>query len=371
MRRLLITVVTFALALVHQHRCFGEQPAPSIAEIEKVWKARQDKVEAAVFELETGKTIYKGSSSEADNSILIKLGKPPMPESPPRDYLVKGTRRFSFSGVNTHDSYEDQAWDPIGNRLYSTKCVEVFNGKLFKSLDNPSSGQENYPAGIIKKAPQAGGALKFPLLPILLTLRGVHPDYFNSLSQFRLSGNTVPIAGRSCLELVRASQRGQGQEVLFVDPERDYVVAKMVILDEGKPTWQWTAKYRTDATVGWVPYTWEYLLLTRKGHRTGAGRRTVVRYEINAKLDDSEFDIRFPPGTKVDDEVSFGQYVVYTISETGERNRVVPAVQGSTYDELQRPTPRVRRWLWLWGAVLVLSLTGGVWLRKRHRRRAA
>lgn len=371
MRRTIFAEVSFALALVLQAQCLAGQPVPSIDEIEKVWKARQDKVDSAVFELETEKTIFRGSNSEADNSILLKLGKPPMPENPPRDYLVKGTRRFSFSGVRTHDSYEDQSWDPIGKRLYSTKCVEVFNGKLFKSLDDPSSGQENHPAGIVKKTPQSGRALKFPLLPILMTLRGVHRDYFNSLSQFRLSGKSVPVAGRSCLELLGPSERGQRQEVLYVDSERDYVVAKMVILDEGKPTWQWSATYQSHKTAGWIPQTWEYLLLTRKGYRLSAGRRTVARYKINAKLDDGEFDIQFPPGTKVDDEVNFGQYVVYAISDSGERNRVVPAAEAPTYDDLQKPVPGSRRWLWLWGAVFLLTLAGATWLRLRHRKRIA
>lgn len=95
----------------------------------------------------------------------------------------------------------------------------------------------------------------------------------------------------------------------------------------------------------------------------------MARYELNPKLDDSEFDITFPPGTRVEDEVSFGKYMVYTIAESGERNEAVPAADLPTYEQLQQATRRSRHWLWLWGAVLLLSLTAVVWLRVRHRRR--
>lgn len=260
MRREWYAVVSFASVMVLQGLCLGGEPVPSIADIEKVWKARQAKIDSAVFELETERTIFKGSSSRFINLDRRKRGLAPMPESPPRDHLVKGRRRVSFSGVRTHDSYDEESWDPSGNRLYSKHCAEVFNGNLFKSLDNPSSARQHYPSGLVKKASQAGGALKFPQLPIFMTLRGSHPQYFNSLRQFRVTGKTVPVAERSCLELVRKSS-DQQEEVLYLDPARDYVVAKMVILDERQPTWQWSATYRADPVVGWIPHSWEYLLL--------------------------------------------------------------------------------------------------------------
>jgi hypothetical protein len=352
--------------------CQGEEGKPSIADIERVWKARQDKVASALFELETEKTIPKGSVSVVANPEREAAGLPALPDNPPRDYIVKGTRHFSLSGGKTRDSYEDESWDPIGNRLYPKRYVEVFNGQRFKSLDEPSSGQENYPAGIVKKAPQSGSALKFPLLPIIFTVRGSHPDFFRDLGKFQVAAHNVPVAGRPCLELVRVAERGDGREVLYLDQERDYVVVKFMIVEGDHPKWQLDATYSPDQAVGWVPKSWEYVIRTggKDRHILSSQRRSVVRYEINPNLDDEEFDIRFPPGTKVDDDSS-GRYVVYAIGENGEKGREVPANAGATYEELLKTPTRPHRWVlfWGWGSILLLALgtLAVLWLRRRRR----
>lgn len=361
-------IVSLTVSIVLSALCHGQQSVPSIADIEKVWKARQEKVTSAWFEMETERTIFKGYASSRSNVDRAKRKLAPLPENPPRDYLVKGTRRFSFRGIKSHDSYVDQAWDPVAKRLYPRQYTEVFDGRRFKSLDIPSASDEGYPGGIVAKGPQSGSALKFPLLPILITFRGSHPQYFNALNKFRVAGATVRVAGRPCLELVRALEDGQRSELLYVDLERSYVVVKMVIMDEGRPSWEWTTTYRSDSTVGWVPDSWEYLLQSGKGHRQDAGRRKVVRYEFNSNLDESEFDIRFPPRTKVND-TSGDQYVLYTILGNGEKGRAFPAGLGLSYEQLQEPVPHNRRWLLFWGALLLLAFLGSVrmWMRRRSR----
>jgi hypothetical protein len=350
--------------------CLGQQAKPSIAHIERVWKARQDKVAAARFEIDTEKTIHQGSTSFMEEASRRAAGLPPEPEpNPPRDYLVKGTSRFSLSGAKVRHSYDDQAWDPVGKRLYPKHYVDVFNGQLYKSLDNPSSGQEDYPSGVVKKVPQSGSALKFPLLPLICTLRGNHPQFFRDLGIFRVAGQNVPIAGRPCLELVRGSDRSDNREVLYVDQERDYVLVKAMILVDDHPNWQLDVTYSADATVGWVPRSWEYLIRAGKDNRIlSSGRRSVIRYEINPHLDDSEFDIRFPPGTRVDDESS-GQYVVYAIQESGEKGRAIPAALGPTYKDLEKAPTRLGRWMLLWGIVALVALAGSIWLRVQRKRR--
>src|SRR5262249_18285574 len=153
-------------------------------------------VASARFEMETEKTIPKGSVSFVHNRLRLDRGDPALPDNPPRDYIVKGNRRFSLSGGKKRDSYEEQSWDPVGKRLYPKRYLEVFDRQRFKSLNEPTSGQIDHPRGIIRKEPQAGSAVKFPLLPIIFTFRGSHPDFFHDLGKFQVAAHNVPIAGR-------------------------------------------------------------------------------------------------------------------------------------------------------------------------------
>jgi hypothetical protein len=348
----------------------AQQGKPSIEQILQVWKGRQGKVASARFELSFEETIPKGSDKGSDSS------KP----EPPRDFLVKGTSSVSLSGAKLRYSFNDQEWDSIGKRLYPRHYVDVFDGRISKNLQAPASNDQEYAIAHIKKAETSESALGFSLRPLILTFRGSHPQYYRDLEKFKISGRTNTIAGQRCLELVRVPDFARGgdpsassgrREVLYLDQDRDYVAVRYTIFTDDKPSWQLDVAYTSDAIVGWVPRSWEYLIrAVRAGQLLESQRITVDRYEINPAMDDKEFDISFPPKTRVID-YSTGTQVQYIIRENGEQGREIPGMVNPTYEDLQKAGVRVNRWVLMcvWAAIFVLGFGGWIWLRKRRMKR--
>jgi hypothetical protein len=301
-------------------------------------------------------TIHKGRTSFMEASLREAAGMPPETEpNPPRNYLVKGTSAVTLDGVNLRYSYDHEQWDPVEKKLYPEHHVEVFDGEFFSFLTNPASGHDNYPSATVSKAGTSGSALKFPILPLILTLRGNHPRYFQDLVKFQLTGQSVLVGGRPCLELVRDSGPPGQREFLFLDQKRDYVVMKEMIVLGGQPNWQVEATYTPDPNIGWVPKSWEYIIRVGKDHvPINSGRRTVTAYEINPHIDDSEFDINFQPKTMVQDNTS-GRLMQYLVRDNGQKGIEIPAAQIPTYEDLDKPPPRMKPWTWVavWGAILL------------------
>lgn len=350
--------------------CLAEAEKPTIEQILRVWKSRQEKVSTARFELNCEETIHKGSTSflESDRRRMAKL--PPEQEpNPPRDYQVTGTSSINLDGSKLRYTYDHQQWDPIGKKLYPEHYVDVFDGHLFKYLQIPVSGQKDYPSAAVRKVLASQSALKYPIIPLIFTLRGSHPQFFHKLEKFQVGGKII-VAERPCWELVPIVASSKKQEVLYLDQERDYVVVREMLLIDNQPNWQVDATYSPDAAAGWVPRSWEYVIRSGKEHRIlHSGRSKVTSYEINPSMDDKEFDISFPPKTRVHDESS-GEYVEYVVKENGEQGREIPAQFNPTYEDLQKPGTRINRWMMIsvWAGIFLLTFGGWLWWRRRRAR---
>lgn len=354
-----------------QGTCRAQQAKPTIEQILRVWKERQDKVSTARFELECEETLHKGSTSLLTADRRKKIGLPPETEpNPPRDYLVKGTSGLSLDGPKLRYSYEQPQWDPIGKQLYQQSYLDVFDGKLYKFLEKPSSGQVDHPEAAIRKVERSESALKYPMLPLIYAVRGNHSQFFQKLGNFQVSGQSANIDGRSCVELIQSSGHRNKREVFYLDQERNYVVVRQLILSGDMPMWQLNINYRPDSEIGWIPQSWEYVIRIGKGDIINSGRYKVAHYNINPPLDANEFDISFPPGTCVHDESS-GHYVKYVIREDGDRGRAVPANLNPTYESLQKAGARINRRVMprIWASIFVLALGGLIWLWSRRRKR--
>ncbi len=301
-----------------------------------------------------------------DAEPLRLAGMPPESEpNPPRDYLVKGKASVSLHDGKLRYSYDHKKWDPIGKKLYREHYVDVFDGSLFKFLQEPASGQQDYPRGTVKNAKRSESALQYPILPLILTFRGSHSQFFGELGKFQVTGQVSTLAGRPCLELIRRSEHADVREFLYLDSERHYVPIRQMIVVEGQPDWQMDVAYSPDQNVGWVPRSWEYIIRAGKEHRPmNAGFTTVTAYKINPPIANDEFDIRFPPNTRVIDESS-GQETQYVIRGNGEKGREMRG--NPTYEDLQRAGPRSNPWLTV-GLALTFALALSLWIWWRLRK---
>jgi len=366
--------MTFALLsmALSPRIAWSQQGKVTIDDILEVWKERQQKVKSARFELSCEETIHKGRTSFMDASLREAAGLPPETEpNPPRDYLVKGISAVTLDGFKLRYSYDHEQWDPVEKKIYPEHYVDVFDGEFFRFLTNPASGHHDYPSAGVRKGGTSGSALKFPILPVIVTLRGNHPQFFQDLVKFQLTGQSVMVGSRPCVELMRDSGPPGQREFLFLDQKRDYVVVKEMIVFLGLPNWQVDATYAPDPQIGWVPKSWEYITRAGKDHvPMSSGRSTVTAYEINPHIDDNEFDVQFQPKTMVHDQSS-GNYVQYLIRPDGEKGVAIPAANIPTYEDLDKPAPRMKPWMWVGIWAVIFAVASAMWIWLRHRRKKA
>lgn len=345
---------------------------PTIEQILRVWRARQEKVRSAHFEYDIERTIYKGFLDAAIPNQPHGSAEP----NPPQDYVVNGTGGVAISGQKLRNWCELPSWDPTTKSLYPSKYLDTFNGVKSKNLFTPADGQVSYSMGTIRGTTASQSAVSFPIAALLHTFRGDHPEFFSQLGKYTVTRQSI-VATRPCVELVKKQRTRDERDVFYLDLERGFVVVRKATLVGGEPTWQLDVKYRPDNVIEWVPSSWEYMI--RFGKRDTpfeSARYTVTRYILNPQLDASEFDIEFAPGTRVVDYVGTkGESVQYVVKDDRAKGPEIPTSANPTYDELVKaPSPsRVSRsrvaFLTLSGGTFVLAISG--WLLLRRRRKLA
>jgi hypothetical protein len=151
-------------------------------------------------------------------------------------------------------------------------------------------------------------------------------------------GKDVAVGGRPCLHLQKPG--GQGRvESFYLDQERGYLVVRKTIEENGTVTWELSVDNAADRTVGWLPRAWRYSIRGDRDRQVlESGRATVTKSAINPDIADAEFDIRFPPRTRVHD-YSDGREVQYVIQPDGKKGVVIPIGKNPTYDDLNKPAP--------------------------------
>lgn len=365
----LISLVSLAVAVAPESR--AQPNNVTLEQIVATWKARQEKVKSASFEFNRKETIFKGSF----NWILASRNVPDPQPNPPKTYEVEGTGAFRFSETNSYYSYDMPRWSPKTKALYQTRYETVFDGKISKSLRTPASGDQPYPNGIVKKAARSEPSSLFLLSPITKTLRGHHEQYSNDLPAFEVTGRTVAINGRQCLELVSESRSNNRREVLHLDKARGYVMVRHATFVQERPTWKIDVTYSPDPLVGSIPQAWEYMIHDRKDQPPSeSGRITVTKYHLNPDIPDGDFDLVYPPKTLVSD-YSSGD-MVYVIQEGGEKGKEVPANLTPSYEELLQPPETtvgasVRKTIITVSAVTIVVCLTGLLIRWGLRRKQA
>jgi hypothetical protein len=308
--------------------------------------------------------VYKGSVDRMPTFGAKGAAAEP---NPPRDYEVDGVGTLTLGGAGLRYTSDLPVWNPMGRSLYRQQFESTFDGRLERSLRIPAFGEEPYPMAIVKTAARSGAADLFHLLPLTVTVRGHHDQFFRGLPRFTVTGRTVPVNGRPCLELVADSRTYDRREILLLDAERGYVVVRKTTLVGGKPTWQVDVSYDPDPLVGWLPQAWEYMIRVG-GKPYQGGRWAVAGYALNEP--DGGYDVTYPPGTRVID-TSGETEVQYAIRDDGVKGKEIPTASIPTYEELlQPPPPRSYRWGVVAVAIALLLLGVGAVVWVRHRRRA-
>lgn len=266
----------------------------------KAWKARQDKVQSLVFAWSRKAHTPKGALALQVN----KIGGVAITDAnaEPADTTTENPRRLVIDGQNMRFESDESIWNWQTRQYMPKRWVTTWNGFLFKSFCHDL--QTDHMQGGIHPHKYHREIDNPDLCVLLMTYRGL-TDGMRTVRIEELKSQAKALQENE-VRIVLSTGRAGDETYLWVDPARDYVVTRLI--SKGDFTVQTDAAYRKDNVHGWVPSSWGSICTRNDGRVVWQSRSVVRSYEINDQVPSAEFDIVFPRGTYVIDDVSKTMY---------------------------------------------------------------
>jgi hypothetical protein len=315
--------------------------AEEIASSPNAWTALRAKIEereksAKSFEV---RFEQRWVDTERDPQASEKVGR----------WIVqmKGDRQIRVEEDREHLS-------PIDKKPYLDKRINVTNEGVYKTF-YPNSGNL-YPGGYIHKEDDTHFYNHGTLMPLAVGFRMLEWMAADcpALSTDQVSVRTGTLNGKACVIASWTFQRKPGAVIctsgdckppnppvnvreVYLDPTREMVplrVTATVIGSRiiGSTHLQWDLQHSADAA-GFVLSGWKFVSSNAEGDVVHANTVKVLQWSVNPNIDDSRFDLQFPVGSYVEDNVTNEKYIV---KENSQKRHVRKEEWKSGYESLLR-----------------------------------
>lgn len=252
---------------------------------------------------------------------------------------------------------EGERLSPIDKKPYLASTIHVTNVGVHKNF-SPKLGNL-YPGGWIRKEDDTAFYDHVAYKPLAVRFRMLEwmaadcPE----LSTDQVSVRTGSLNGKACVIASWTFQREPGPLIctsgdckppsptvhareVYLDPTREMVPLRITATIDGSRVvgarrMQWDLQYSVD-DVGFVLSGWKSVATNADGDIIHAGTAKVFQWKVNPNLDDATFDIQFPVGTYVEDNVSGEKYI---LKENSRKRHVSAADWASGYEALLRTDP--------------------------------
>jgi hypothetical protein len=304
--------------------------AATLKAVFDAWARRQEQTRSAKFE-------WTMEASEVYDF--------PFPEEHSREGTPKRGDMVRFQKTASMrldgDKVDYRVRIPDGSRLSMAPFHRSASDGTVSQEYNESGDSSIHSSGIIRPKPHAFDTNSVYNRPILLTYRPLHPTILGlRRDQYRIAAVSGTIDGHSCI-VVEETGDGPIRKSYWVDPKREYIVLRYASKVEGKDRTRQDIQYEQRGDYGWVPVYWKTVALRESGRFDESTECRVTNCSVNEPLAAAEFQITFPAGTMVLDEVHGREYLI-------ERSWW-------------------RDWLWPGAAVFVFGVIA-LWLWRRRRR---
>lgn len=378
-RALLRAMIAVAVAVLIVPAVCGEPGAPITVEaIRQAWQARQDRVRTARITWKEQLTEPKGSISSSMPRIVRQRLK--LEESaiiPPKDSTVDFSMSLDLDGNKVRYSYEGMEWSHKIKGYRPVKYVSVFDGEGAKDLYPEGNGDVNWPQGIIRqKATNFRDAQLFRLRPPLLAFRGLDPALRPfDIGSMVITSRRAMIGGQASVVLERRFPGMNSTIRLWLDPAREYMIIRHLIIERGQSSNQIDIHYRASAEAGWVPDAWTIVNNMPSGNILDTWRAAVVTAELNNSVDPHLFALEFPPGARVRDLQDMKDWV---IKLNGKKRNILPEDIGASYEQMinsepgEALGPRKNQFILTWPGFLTMvigALCLGIFIWRRLSQR--
>ena len=265
------------------------KPVPSKAEIINAWRRRQDNI-----------TSFQFAWAEEQ---CHRRGWLPNPRYPEREWLAipalridrtyAVTKSLAVNGNSMRYAFElDRAEEPDGVDVVSPKGGNQGLGvRRHYSYSSSYDGQRDEirvtslttsPPATIRRVGGNVDAQNLDTRAIMLAFRPLDSAMGHLLIDRAVTNERRAFyRGRSTFLLEERHDPSGWKTILWIEPERDFVVSRLALYFEQHPIVDMDIDYRHDARWGWIPSGWRITELLADGTRRLSSAANVTSYSIN------------------------------------------------------------------------------------------
>lgn len=286
------------------------------------------------------------------------------------DVVLQSTNRIVIQGTMTRYEGAQPVWQLELGKPLPYRALAVTNSRGPKSFYPDGKGKDTEPSGAIPTTQGNHYLQGYYMRPVGVSFRGLDRTMTPyPVQSFKPSMVRQRIGERECIEYVKHLSNDSRQSY-FVDPGMDNNVVRMISFNRGNVNMQIDITYAKNPVCDWVPDFWVAHTYTGAGKLERRTEVRVISSKFNESLPEDQFDIVYPPGTRVWKASEQKHYRVQPDSGfqllTWSRDAVPSLVP------VQDEVPWYRRYLWwIVGCIGVVALVAvvvrrrqGFWLRR-------
>lgn len=165
--------------------------------------------------------------------------------------------------------------------------LSLFDGQRGETRLVSLSGS---PPAAIQQSSSSADAQNLDTRAILMACRPLDPLLGHRLIDRAVTNNArLSYKGKSTFLLEERHDPSGWKTVLWIEPERDYIVSRFVVAFEQKPIIDIDIDYSNDPRWGWLPNGWRVTEMLADGSRRVVSPAKVTSYRINEPIGIEEF----------------------------------------------------------------------------------
>ncbi len=307
----LLTIACFFVPFDSLHANDRDPESPDGFTIEQIidsWKASSERLKSARLEFETTCVATKEYVARLERlrDIGVQKGdtrpkKIDWKEIDPTHVQILRRTKVSIDGIRVR-------WEDFGAPENSQTPAHPFavfasNGNVSYSFFMPLSERSGftYPTGTVLHSPVCAMYASINSSPIrFVVAKFVSEAPAIKLKELRVHPDRVEVQSIRCVVVSEGKTNEPGTDY-YLDPGKDFAIVRSQFFfpDRERLRQQIEFAYRRDEKHGWLPTGWTISLFSKDKTADEVRSSRVLSWESNPKFRDDEFDITFPPGTKI------------------------------------------------------------------------
>jgi hypothetical protein len=225
---------------------------------------------------------------------------------------------------------EKQEWSPHQSSFVPKISIDIFDG-IGRKLYFPKN-IAGYPAAYLSAESADHVGRESRSTALRLAYRPFNREYgVSNLTKVRLKKMDTPKGNDNLIVLEHRNT------TVWVDSKKDFLPVRYTESQRDTVHRVLDLEYQSDEVHGWVVKSWNSTWTEPEGYLSSVSAK-VLEYSINSKIDDSEFEPEFPPGTWVQ---NLSTDETYILRSNGQRRPVLKGeFNGTNYNELLESEPK-------------------------------